>query len=309
MSGADVAYVGAVTFDEIHSSEGAVEGVMGGSGAYGALGAALLARAAIVSVVGDDFDEALLEPLRERGVILDAIERAPGPTFRWGCRYNESGNAREHLYTRAGVYGTHVATIPAHLRDARCAALTAGNALQNHACAAQLADAALVALDTIEREIREEHDAFVRQLPLADIVIINDAEAASLIGWSGSPQDDALTRAAADWIRPHGPGRFILKRGSRGADVCDSDGAMTRVCAVPGIHAADPTGAGDVFVGAVLSALARGDELVGAARWGCAAASFAVERFGLDGILAATRAAAEARLASVRARPLDAGSG
>ena len=140
-------------------------------------------------------------------------------------------------------------------------------------------------------------------------MIINDAEAASLIGWRGSPQDDALTRAAADWIRPHGPGRFILKRGSRGADICDLDGAMTRVCAVPGIRAADPTGAGDVFVGAVLSALARGDELVEAARWGCAAASFAVERFGLEGILAATRAEAEARLAEVRARPLEAGTG
>ena len=309
MSAADVAYVGAVTFDEIHSAEGAVEGVMGGSGAYGALGAALLARPAIVSVVGDDFDDELFEPLRERGVVLDAVERVPGPTFRWGCRYNESGNVREHLYTRAGVYGAHAATIPTHLRDTPCAALTAGNALQNHACAEQLTDATLIALDTIEREIIDEHDAFVRQLPLADLVIINDAEAAALIGWGGSPEDDALTPAAADWIRSHGPRTFILKRGSRGADVCDSGGGVTRVSAVPGIRAADPTGAGDVFVGAVLSALARGDDLVAAARWGCAAASFAVERFGLDGILSATRADAEARLAEVRAQPLAAGAG
>lgn len=301
MSAADVAYVGAVTFDEIHSAEGAVENVMGGSGSYGALGAALRARAALISVVGDDFDEANLEPLRERGVILDGLERAEGPTFRWGCRYNETGNVREHLYTRAGVYASRATTIPEHLRDTPHVALTAGNMLQNRSCAEQMREPAVVALDTIEREVQNKHGAFVEQLPLADIVMINDAEAATLIGWPGSPEDEELTRAAAAWILPHGPRRFVLKRGSRGADVCEDGEEVARVAAVPGIRAVDPTGAGDTFVGAALSALADGETLVEAVRWGCAAASFAVEGFGLTGALSATPAGVEERLGDVRA--------
>ena len=299
MSAADVAYVGAVTFDEIHSAEGAVENVMGGSGTYGALGAALRARTAIISVVGDDFDEANLEPLRARGVILDGLERAEGPTFRWGCRYNETGNAREHLYTRAGVYAKRATTIPEHLRDTPYVALTAGNMLQNRSCAEQMRGPAVVALDTIEREVQNKREAFAEQLALADIVMINDAEAAILIGWPGPPESGELTRAAAAWILPHGPRRFILKRGSRGVDVCEDGEEIARVKAVPGIRAIDPTGAGDTFVGAALSALAQGDSLIEAARWGCAVASFTVEAFGTDGILRASRRLAEERLARV----------
>jgi len=293
-----VAVVGAVTFDELHRSDGGVERRMGGSGVYGALGASLLAPAAIISVVGDDFGDELLDPLRQRGVNVDAVARRAGRTFRWACRYDATGDVREQIYSDPGVYAECAASVPDPLRAVPYLALTAGNALQNHACADQMHHATFIALDTIEREIRDERDKFIRQLPLADLVSINDAEAASLIGWRGGHGDDALSTAAARWLRERGHRLFILKRGSAGADVCE-DGVVTRVAAVPGIRAIDPTGAGDTFVGAALSALARGDSLVEAARWGCAVASFTIEAFGTAGILRATRGQAEARLAKV----------
>jgi len=70
----------------------------------------------------------------------------------------------------------------------------------------------------------------------------------------------------------------VLTRGARGCEVLSSG----RVCRV-GIHRArevDPTGAGDVFAAAFLLALARGDDLLAAARLGAAAASIAIEGLG-----------------------------
>ena len=70
-----------------------------------------------------------------------------------------------------------------------------------------------------------------------------------------------------------------LTHGSLGCEVIVRGGAPRRV----GVHPArevDPTGAGDVFAAAFLLALARGDDPVGAARLGAAAASIVVEGHG-----------------------------
>ncbi len=79
----------------------------------------------------------------------------------------------------------------------------------------------------------------------------------------------------------------------------------TAVSAVPGVQPTDPTGAGDSFIGALLSALARGADLTQAAVWACAVASFAIEQFGVQGLLTATPDAVAERTAliTVNGRP------
>ena len=73
---AEVVIVGAVTYDEIHSPAGDVDELLGGSAVHAALGAQFAAQAAPVSVVGDDFDFELLQPLRDAGVSLDGVQQA-----------------------------------------------------------------------------------------------------------------------------------------------------------------------------------------------------------------------------------------
>ena len=290
----ELAVVGAIALDEIHSQAGDIDQVLGGSAVYASLAASLLAHVAPISVIGDDLDPSLLEPLVERGVRLDGVEQTRGPNFRWGCRYSADGDVRETLYTRAGVYDSHSIVVSDPIRHARFVLLTAGNPEQNRRAMEQMVEPELVAIDTIEREVAERRDEFREQLRYADIVSINTLETAHLIQWPGSEDDPELPGVAWDEIRSLGPSKFILKKASHGVEIFE-DERRTVVSAVPGIHATDPTGAGDTFIGALLSALARGCDLIRSAVWGCAAASFAIEQFGIQGILATSPEAISAR--------------
>ncbi|MDE2893413.1 MAG: PfkB family carbohydrate kinase [Chloroflexota bacterium] len=283
----DLAVVGAIALDEIHSQAGDIEELLGGSAVYASLAASLLAQAAPISVIGDDFDVALLEPLVERGVQLDGVVQAQGPNFRWGCRYSADGDFRETLYTRAGVYDTHPIVVAEPIRDARFVLLTAGNPEQNRRALEQMAAPELVVIDTIEREVAERRDEFREQVREADLVSINTLEAALLIQWSGDHHDPELPLAAWREIRGLGPSIFILKQASRGVEIFER-GRRTKIGAAPNVRATDPTGAGDTFAGALLSALACGRDLIEAAVWGCACASFAIEAFGINGLLRST---------------------
>lgn len=294
----DLVVPGAITYDEIYIPSGELVRTIGGSAVHSALGARLAGRVAPLSVIGDDFDETLLEPLQKAGIALEGVERAVGETFRWGCRYDSTGDQRQTLYTRPGVYETHMVTIAPSLLDAPLVFLTAGNPLQNEAALAQLQEPRVIALDTIEREIETHREGLMRLMARAQILSINAHEAAMLIGWTGGKEDERLPRIAAAELRGLGPETILIKRASQGVEVFER-GRGVHVSAVPGIRAVDPTGAGDAFSGALLSVLARGCDLIAAARWGCAVASFTVEGYGIAGALRATFEGVRARLASV----------
>ena len=303
-SAVELAVVGAIALDEIHSQAGDIDQLLGGSAVYASLAASLLAQAAPISVIGDDFDLALLQPLIERGVRLDGVVHAKGPNFRWGCRYSPDGDFRETLYTRAGVYDTHPIIVAEAIRHARFVLLTAGNPEQNRRAIEQMISPELVAIDTIEREVAERREEFRDQLQHADLVSINTLEAAHLIQWSGDQDDPALPLAAWREINALGPSIFILKKASHGVEIFERQGRVS-IGAVPNVQATDPTGAGDTFISAVLSALARGQDLIQAAVWGCATASFAIEAFGIDGILRATPEAIRQRIPQITIEHLD----
>lgn len=301
----DLVIVGAAAYDEIHSAAGDVEHLLGGSCVYAALGARFAARPAPVSVVGDDFDCGLLAPLREAGIGLEGIERAAGRTFRWACRYDRTGDRRETLYTEPGVYETRLVEFDEGLRDAPLLFLTAGNPRQNERALERMRAPRLIAVDTIEREIETQRAGLTGIIRRSQLVSINAHEAALLIGWAGDEEDAALPGAAAAQLRALGPETIVIKQGSQGVDVFEGN-RRVRVSAVPGVEAVDPTGAGDAFTAALLSAMAGGADVVEAARWGCAVASFAVEAFGIAGLVGATEAGVRERLGLVVAEELAA---
>lgn len=108
----------------------------------------------------------------------------------------------------------------------------------------------------------------------------NEHELAALLG-RDLAGDEALAAAVRDLAKRSGAPRVLVKAGARGAWWWDADaGAEPR--RVPGfeVEVVDTTAAGDTFNGALVAALAAGDDVDDAIRFAHAAAALSVGREG-----------------------------
>jgi len=151
-----------------------------------------------------------------------------------------------------------------------------------------------LALDTVERGLQLAHDAGVptilnpapapeKPLPdaflaLSDYFIPNETEAALLTGLPVETVEQAEVAAAA--LQARGARNVILTLGVRGALVVTEDGVATVVPSFSVGPVVETTGAGDAFCGGFATALAEGQSLLEAVRFGCATAGISVTRKG-----------------------------
>ena len=147
-----------------------------------------------------------------------------------------------------------------------------------------------IPMPTVEKAILLADESGVRTVlnpapmaPLSDeilkhiwLITPNQTEAHSLTGIDVNDEDDA--RKAAEALFAKGVGNVIITMGSKGSLVC-TPGETTFVPARK-VKAVDTTGAGDVYNGALVAALAEGKSLVSAARIATAASAVAVTRMG-----------------------------
>jgi ribokinase len=87
---------------------------------------------------------------------------------------------------------------------------------------------------------------FIDLPPLADLLVVNEGEAARL-GAAGEP------RAAAEALRRAGAAAVALTVGARGAIFADETGVID--APAPEVTVVDTTGAGDTFTGVLAGAL------------------------------------------------------
>jgi ribokinase len=111
-------------------------------------------------------------------------------------------------------------------------------------------------------------------LPLVDVLLVNDGEAAALLG-----VEDADPHALRAGLAALGVTRAVVTRGADGCVVIDGADEPVAVPAVR-VDAVDTTGAGDAFMGALLLRLADGDTLLAAARFAVGVGAFAASRPG-----------------------------
>jgi 1-phosphofructokinase family hexose kinase len=126
------------------------------------------------------------------------------------------------------------------------------------------------------------------------VVTPNLAEAEGLLhgradeSVEASPEARGHAEAAASALVRAGARAAVVTAAAAGAAVC-ADGAVTWLAA-PRVTVVNPIGAGDVFTAALAAALEAGDDVLGAARQGVAAAAASVE-VGRAGELDAARMA------------------
>ncbi|MBR0652224.1 ribokinase [Roseomonas terrae] len=129
-------------------------------------------------------------------------------------------------------------------------------------------------------------------LELTDMLVVNESEAALLLGRAGGPE--ALARALA----PRHAEGVVVTAGGAGAWWAGRDGSVLFAPALP-TKVVDSTGAGDAFIGAFAAALARGAALGDALRYGAVAGALACRCAGAVPSLP-SRAAIDSALAQYR---------
>jgi len=113
-------------------------------------------------------------------------------------------------------------------------------------------------------------------LPLIDIIVPNETEAAAITGRAVASRSDAL--AAAHDLLGRGVRAALVTLGGDGALYCAAAGALH--CPAVAVQAVDTTAAGDAYIGALAAAIAEGRGVPDGLGFAAAAAGLSVTRLG-----------------------------
>ncbi|AIG81191.1 Hypothetical protein AJAP_42090 [Amycolatopsis japonica] len=236
----------------------------GGKGANTAVAAARLgADVALLGAVGDDpYGELLKRSLAESGVDTGSLRTSERPT---GIAYITVTPDGENSILVSPGANSALRPEDVDLDGAEIVVLSLE-----------------IPLETVEHAVAKAVDHHVKTLlnlsPAAelsaktlqglDVLLVNEHEAAFLLG------------GEADFpkLLDLGPKAAVVTLGAKGAAVVTADG-VTEVPS-PKVEAVDTTGAGDAFAGALATSLAKGEELVDAARKAVKVAAITVTRQG-----------------------------
>jgi sugar/nucleoside kinase (ribokinase family) len=275
----DLLVVGSVALDSVETPFGKVQEVLGGSATYFSYSASFFTQVRLVAAVGEDFPEAHLRLLQDRGVDTGGLQPSKGRTFRWIGQYGYDLNEAKTLDTQLNVLADFRPKLGEGLRHTPFLFLANIDPdLQMDVLRQMNERPRIVALDTMNFWIQGKQEALRRALEKVDVVTINDGEARQLAS------EPNLIRAARA-IASMGPRTVVVKRGEYGALML-SDDSFFFVPAYPLEAVYDPTGAGDTFAGGFMGYLAAQERVdAGAMRralvYGSVMASFTVEDFSL----------------------------
>jgi sugar/nucleoside kinase (ribokinase family) len=280
-----VTVVGSIAFDAVKTPFGERERMLGGAAVHFALAASFFDKVHVVGPVGDDFGEAELDVLRQRGVDVSDIEHvAGGETFFWAGEYGWDLNSRETLDTRLGVFADFDPKLSPAARESDVLFLANIQPDLQRKVRAQFTGVRFAALDSMNLWIEIARDALVQTIATVDCLMLNDAELRQL---TGRPNTLSAAREVLSW-GPPGPSTIIAKQGEYGAALITADGFFS-LPAFPLETVVDPTGAGDTFAGGFVGYIAahggdgHDEELLRRAMaYGTALASFNVEEFGTE---------------------------
>lgn len=298
VDGNPVLVVGSAALDTLHTPSGTEEDILGGSSFYFSTAGSLFTPIRLVAVVGTDFPREEIAFLNDRSVDLSGLEVAEGETFRWGGRYENDPNVRETLFTTLGVFQDFDPKIPDHFRETPFVFLGNIHPSLQLKVLDQISTPRLVVLDTMNFWIQGTPDELATAIGRADVLIINDEEAAELTG-------RVNVYDAADDLLERGLSGLVVKKGQHGAVLFRPGQSPFFVPAYPVRNVVDPTGAGDSFAGGFIGHLANAD-LESEQAWrdaivsGTVVASTVVEDFSLRRLKTVDRTELEDRRRKLR---------
>jgi sugar/nucleoside kinase (ribokinase family) len=274
--------VGTVAYDAIETPFGKTDKILGGAATYIGLSASFFkVQSAIVSVVGEDFEQQYIDLLKSKNIDLTGLEVVKGgKTFFWSGRYHNDLNSRDTLETQLNTLADFNPVVPENFKDADVVMLGNLHPLVQTSVLDQLtAKPKLIVLDTMNFWMDCALPELLDVIKRVDVITVNDEEARQLTG------EYSLVKAAAK-IQQMGPEYVVIKKGEHGA-LLFHDKKVFFAPALPLEEVFDPTGAGDTFAGGFAGYLAQSENLSfknlkNAIIYGSNMASFCVEKFGTE---------------------------
>jgi sugar/nucleoside kinase (ribokinase family) len=275
--------VGSLALDTIETPFGKAVRALGGSATFISIAASYFVQPVrLVGVVGGDFPKEHIEMLSDKNIDLEGLQiKEDGKTFHWHGKYDFDLNNRDSIITELNVFADFDPVIPDSFKKSTYLCLGNINPELQKKVLKQVERPKLIVADTMNFWIASKYDALNEVLGLVDVLIINDSEAREL------SHEASLIRAAKK-IQERGPKIVIIKKGEHGA-LLFNESELFSAPAYPLESIYDPTGAGDSFAGGFIGYLSKTDDISSenlkrAVIFGSAIASFAVEKFSVEGI-------------------------
>lgn len=277
---------GTIAIDHVKTPEAEAQNLLGGSAAYAALAASFFSRPVdLIGIIGHDFPAEHLEMLEGRGVSLSGVERSENESFTWSGEYHANMNERTTHRVGLNVLENWQVKVPADsatspivvlanmspdnqlemlaqcdfervVRNSECGIKDKENGADDsstsptpHSALCAPHSTRFVIADTMNLWIEIANDRLHEVLPHLDLFVLNEGEARDLAGTSN------LVKAGRALLEK-GPRNVVVKLGEFGAMLFSEDGEIFRCSAWPLETVADPTGAGDTFLGGMAGYLA-----------------------------------------------------
>jgi sugar/nucleoside kinase (ribokinase family) len=283
---------GSTALDTIRTPTKILKDVLGGAATFAGISASFFVDTGLIAVVGTDFPKKyhniLSKYLDLRGFVVHK-----GKTFRYDGSYDKTLSTRTTNKTELNVLGTFKPQVPDHYKKSEFVYLANNDPDQNSLLIREFDNVKFSMCDTIEFWISTKRNSVIKMIKNVDAVVINDEEAKLLT------KEHNLIKCAKKMMN-WGAKYIIIKKGEHGSLLFFEDVIFPSV-AFSLEDIVDPTGAGDSFAGAMIGYLAnkkstRLDDIKKSVIYGNVMGSFAVERFGLDGLLNTNKRKIENRI-------------
>ena len=283
---------GSTALDTIRTPSRVLKNVLGGAATFAGIAASFFVDTGLIAVVGSDFPKKYHNILSKR-LDLQGLVVKDGKTFRYDGSYDNTLSTRKTLKTELNVLANFRPVVPDNYRKSEYVYLANNDPDQNVAMIREFDKVKFSMCDTIEYWISTKRSSVIKMIKGVNAVVINDEEAKLLT------KEYNLIRCAKK-IMGWGTDYVIIKKGEHGSllffeDVIFPSPAFSLETIL------DPTGAGDSFAGAMIGYLASENNttlstIKKSVIYGNVVGSFAVERYGLDGLLELTKSKIEKRI-------------
>ena len=235
----------------------------------------------MIAVVGNDFPKKYYN-LLSNYLDLRGLTTKNGKTFHYDGSYDRTLSIRKTLKTDLNVLKTFKPIVPEEYKKSQFVYLANNDPDQNVSLIKEFDDVKFSMCDTIEFWISTKRNAVKKMIKSVDAVVINDEEAKLIT------KEYNLIKCAKkmmDW----GVKYVIIKKGEHGSLMFFED-LVFPTAGFSLEDVLDPTGAGDSFAGAMIGYLASKNStsfstIKKAVVYGNVMGSFAVEKYGVGGLL------------------------